>query len=207
MSHYCRTRIKICGFQKKEDVKNAIQLGIDSLGFIFADSLRQISIREAKTLLEEIPPFVTAVAVFSNPTFSQVQEIIQELPIHLLQFHGQETAEFCEQFQFPYIKGITVQSKNQIEKSFALYDNAKAILLDAPKNEKKNVFNWEWVLILWYKKPIILAGGLTAQNVKEAIRIVEPYAVDVCSGVELKEGIKDYAKMIQFIHAVRSYDD
>lgn len=200
-----RVRIKICGMTQERDIAQAIALGVDAIGLIFySKSARFISIAQAKKLLAKHPVFVDVVAVLVNPTLAQVDEIISELPIQWLQFHGEESPEFCSQFKKPYIKAIQATSTQAIEHLVAQHENAAAILLDTPSIQHGGtgeVFDWE-LIPKNLQKPLILAGGLNAANVAQAVNLYSPYAVDVCSGVEISAGVKDHGKMSQFFNAL-----
>lgn len=200
-----RIRVKLCGMTQKEDLAFAAALGVDAIGLIFApQSPRFVSLKKAKQLLESPPLFMNAVAVFVNPSAEFVQEIINELPINTLQFHGEESPEFCRQFGKPYIKAVPVNSESAIYNCAKMYKEASSILLDTPsKNHGGSGNRFDWELIPNnLDKLFILAGGLDATNIKSALRSCSPWAVDVCSGVEVAPGIKDYEKMRQFIDAI-----
>jgi phosphoribosylanthranilate isomerase len=198
-----RTRIKICGITRLEDAKAAIHAGCDALGFVFyKESPRYIALAAFKDLARVLPPFVTKVGLFVNADPAYIKEAIQSGLINVLQFHGDETPDFCRQFKFPYIKAVAVSvtvNLLQYEKNF--YD-AEALLLDASHEYLKggtgHTFDWN-LIPLSLAKPIVLAGGLTVDNVKEAIKKVKPYAVDVSGGVEESKGIKNSHKIQEFI--------
>lgn len=200
-------RIKMCGMMRLEDIKHAAILGVDAIGLIFyPDSRRFISVSQAKTLSNALPPFVDAVAVFVNPSATWVWEVLHAMPIQYLQFHGDESPEFCTQFSYPYIKAVPATSSQNILNMMHLHSTAKAILLDTPSMSCRGgggkVFNWT-VIPKHSSKPLILAGGLNALNVKEAVSQSNVYAVDVCSGIESSPGVKDYNKMSLFVNACR----
>lgn len=198
-----RTRTKICGITRLEDAKAAIHAGCDALGFVFyKESPRYIPLDAFKGLAKELPPFVTKVGLFVNADPAYITEAIQLGLVNVLQFHGDETPDFCRQFKFPYIKAVAVSSSVdllQYEKDF--YD-AEALLLDASHEHLKGgtgqTFDWN-LIPLSLSKPIVLAGGLNVDNVKEAIKKVKPYAVDVSGGVEESKGIKNSLKIQAFI--------
>ncbi len=192
---------------RREDIDYAIALGIDAIGLIFyPGSKRAVSIEKAKQLLVDVPLFMATVAVVVNPTLAGVQQIVQELPIQWLQFHGDETAAFCNQFHLPYIKMIRATSAIEIKQTMSLYPDASAFLLDTPAQGlyggTGKTFNWDDIPTQ-SPKPLILAGGLAAANISHAVAAVKPAAVDVCSGIEQSPGIKDHNKMIQFVKALR----
>lgn len=198
-----RTRTKICGITRLEDAQAAIEAGCDALGFVFyKESPRYIVLDAFKAIAKALPPFVTKVGLFVNAEPADIQKAIQSGLIDLIQFHGEETPQFCRQFEFPYIKALGVSSSVnllQYEKDF--YD-ADALLLDASNEYLKGgtgqTFDWN-LIPNSLSKPIVLAGGLTADNVKEAINQVKPYAVDVSGGVEESKGIKSSLKIQAFI--------
>jgi phosphoribosylanthranilate isomerase len=196
----------MCGMTRSEDVEHAIRLGVDAIGLIFyPKSSRFLTLEMAKLLLKNIPPFVDVVAVMVNPERAEVQQIIEELPVTLLQFHGDESPEFCHEFGMPYIKAIHTKSTGQIQQLTNEFINAKAILLDTASNTSRGgtglTFDWG-IIPDTLSKPYILAGGLNEVNVLEAIKVCTPYAVDVCSGIEALPGVKDHQKMSRFIKAL-----
>lgn len=193
---------------RSEDVQHAIQLGVDALGFVFyAKSPRAVTLEQAKLLLKNIPPFVDVVAVLVNPDKEFVQRILEELPVTLLQFHGDETPEFCQQFNMPYIKALHPFSETQILNTMNEFESARALLLDSASSGVRGgtglSFNWQ-VIPKILPKPYILAGGLNELNVTNALNQSHPFAVDVCSGIEAVPGIKDHLKMELFVNAVWS---
>lgn len=201
----------MCGMTREQDVLHAASLGADAIGLIFySKSARCVSIQQAKQLLQKLPPFVNVVAVFVNPLAVSVDEVINELPIDYLQFHGEETPEFCEQFNKPFIKAVQVTSKSIIQQHDVAYSNASAILLDSPAvNEyggTGKVFDWQ-LIPEKLTKPIILAGGLNHLTINFALKEYSPYAVDLCSGIELSPGIKDHDKMSLFVNSLREKND
>jgi phosphoribosylanthranilate isomerase len=200
----------MCGMTRAEDVAHAINLGVDAIGLIFyLKSPRYITIEPARFLLKNLPPFVSAVAVLVDPEIALVEQILDELPIHLLQFHGDESPEFCQQFDKPYIKAIRPHTADQIKQEMNRYSKAGALLLDTPSDTGKGgtglTFDWN-IIPRDLPKPYILSGGLNQGNVSEAIKI-HPYAVDVCSGIEVQPGIKDHLKMSQFIKEARKNNE
>lgn len=201
-----RTRIKICGMTNQRDIEEAAALGVDAIGLIFyPKSKRFISVQQAKLALSCAPSLVNIVAVMVNPAVLDVLQIIDELPIDTLQFHGDESAEFCRQFNKPYIKALSATTQQSLLVAMNKYEDATAILVDAPSLTEKGgtgqSFNWRIVPSV-RDKPLILAGGLTPANICKAITTVKPYAVDVCSGVEQSNGVKDRIKMMEFVNAV-----
>lgn len=192
----------MCGMTRIDDIQKAIQLGVNAIGLVFyAKSPRAVSIESAKSLLQDIPPFVNTVAVLVNPEASYVTRLLDLVPIDFLQFHGDESPAFCEQFQHPYIKALHVDEHIL----FNDYSSAKAILLDSATKTLRGgtgqTFNWERIPDA-RNKPLILAGGLNELNVASAVASCAPFAVDVCSGVELSPGVKDPMKMQRFLDAL-----
>ncbi|KGP62229.1 N-(5'-phosphoribosyl)anthranilate isomerase [Legionella norrlandica] len=191
---------------RPDDIEYAIHLGVDAIGLIFyPKSTRNVSLEKAKILVNNIPAFVDIVAVLVNPEQSFVRQIIDEIPVQLLQFHGEESPEFCKQFNKPFIKAIHPKTTMQIQQSVTEFIEARALLLDTPSNKAKGgtglTFDWR-VIPRDLPKPYVLAGGLNESNVLEAIKACHPYAVDVCSGVEALPGVKDHLKMSRFIKAI-----
>jgi phosphoribosylanthranilate isomerase len=196
----------MCGMTREEDIEHAIALGVDAIGLIFyPESSRCVSIAQAKRLLSKRSVFVDIVAVLVNPSALFVNEIIQELPGVWLQFHGNESPEFCRQFKKPYIKAVRADAAAAIYKCCTDYHDASAILLDTPSltsyGGTGKTFNWD-LIPRNLDKPFILAGGLDAANVSLAVNRSLPYAVDVCSGIEASPGIKDHRKMSQFVEVL-----
>lgn len=201
-----RVRIKICGMTCEEDIAYAATLGINAIGLVFwPKSPRFVALNQAKKLLAKLPPFMDAVAVLVNPSRSLVEEIINELPLSYLQFHGEESAEFCSQFKKPYIKALQADSAATIYQGSVDYQQASALLLDTPSRESYGgggkTFDWT-IIPSDLEKTYILAGGLHALNVNAALTQCRPYALDVCSGVEASLGHKDHEKMRLFVEAV-----
>ncbi len=191
---------------RERDIAHATSLGVDAIGLIFyPKSSRYVSVEQAKILVQNAPVFLNIVAVLVNPAASLVEQIIRELPVQCLQFHGEESPEFCTQFKKPYIKAIQANSRDFITKLSSQHRHASAILLDTPSaayhGGTGKVFDWE-VIPENSKKPLILAGGLDANNVRKAVTGRSVYAVDVCSGIEVSPGIKDHDKMSQFVNAL-----
>lgn len=206
-----RVRIKMCGMTREEDIVCAAELGVDAVGLIFyPQSPRCVSLTQAKKILHQLPLFVDAVAVLVNPSSLLVDEILNELPIVWLQFHGEESPEFCSQFKKPYIKALQVSTAASIYKYSADYQQASAILLDTPSDNSYGGTGktFDWGLIPQnLDKPFILSGGLNPTNVGPAVNKCFPYAVDVCSGIESAHGIKDHEKMSQFVSALRGKNE
>jgi len=205
-----RTRVKICGFTQIEDVSNAVTLGVDALGFVFVESSpRCVKIEQVKAMIQQLPPFVQTVGLFMDQSEQEIHEVLQEVPLNLLQFHGNEASEFCAQFKMPYIKAIPMGGGVDVLEYAAQHVESIGFLLDShafgESGGSGDVFDWEKIP-RGFDRPLILAGGLNIDNVSEAVRQVKPYAVDVSSGVEAAKGIKDQEKMAAFIRGVRNGD-
>lgn len=201
-----RTRVKICGITRAEDASAAIQHGCDAIGLVFYEpSPRYVTPATARSIAAGLPPFVNAVGLFVDADAEYVREVLSQVRLDLLQFHGDETPEYCRQFGVPYLKAVRVRPETNLLQYAAAYADAKALLLDAymPGTPGGTGTTFDWALIPRdFPKPIILAGGLDAGNVSEAIRQCRPYAVDVSGGVERQKGIKDAEKIAAFMRGV-----
>ncbi|MDX5151623.1 MAG: phosphoribosylanthranilate isomerase [Acidiferrobacterales bacterium] len=201
-----RTRVKICGITRAEDAQTAARLGADAIGMVFYDaSPRNISIEQAQALARSLPPFVCRVGLFVDADPQFVKEVMESVPLDMLQFHGNESATDCDQFHKPYIKAIRMESGLSVSERMNEFSGASAMLLDTYSTSVAGGSgeSFDWSLVPQERPmPIILAGGLHAGNVAEAIRVAHPYAVDVSSGVERDKGIKDADKMSAFINEV-----
>ena len=201
------TRIKICGLTRAVDMQVAIEAGADALGLVFyPPSPRFIDPEQAVRLAGMAPPFVSVVGLFVNAEASQVSELLAAVPIHLLQFHGDEDEAYCRQFGRPYIRAARMRPGLDLLQYAASFPSAQAILVDAfVEGYGGGGKSFDWNLIPnSMSKPLVLSGGLDADNVGEAIRRVRPAAVDVSSGVEAAKGIKDADKIRSFIAAARA---
>lgn len=201
-------RSKICGITRLEDARAAVAAGADAIGFVFyPKSPRAVTIEQAQAIIASLPPFVTTVGLFVDMPREQLQQLLVQVPLDLLQFHGDETPEQCEGFGRPYIKALRVKSGADVARQIAQYASASGVLLDTfiagVPGGTGETFDWSLVP-QGLQMPIILAGGLTPDNVQAAIKQVKPYAVDVSGGVEASKGIKDLSKVKAFIQAVRS---
>jgi phosphoribosylanthranilate isomerase len=204
-----RTRVKICGITRAQDLDNAARAGADALGFVFyGPSPRFVDPDSARELVTRVPPFVTRVGLFVNEKPAYVKSVVSTVPLDLLQFHGDEDAEYCEQFGLGYIKAARVRPGLDLIEFAHSYPTARAILLDAYVEGYGGAGQtFDWSLIPRHLPlPIILSGGLTPENVGVAIRGVLPWAVDVSSGVEAAKGIKDVARIAAFMAAVKNAD-
>ncbi len=205
-----RTRIKICGITRLQDALAAIDLGVDALGFVFVPSSpRFITAGEAKNILRQLPPFAQTVGLFMGQTHEEVAAIIRETGLNLLQFHGDESVSFCEQFDMAYIKAIPMGGGVNPVEYAAQYRRASGFLLDShakgASGGSGDKFDWQSIPS-GFDKPLILAGGLNVENVESAVKQVRPYAVDVSSGVESAKGIKSADKMKNFVQGVVAGD-
>ncbi len=207
-------RVKICGITRVEDVQLIAMSGADAMGLVFyKPSPRYVSIEQAVRLLEVLPPFVTVVGLFVNASEKYVREVMSTVSLDVLQFHGEESPEFCEQFHKPYIKAIRVKSGVNLLQCAADFHTAQGLLLDAHVEGMQGgtgaVFDWT-LIPQQCELPLILSGGLSAGNVAAGIKQVRPYAVDVSSGVEVgtgstaQKGVKDVAKIAQFMQEVKN---
>jgi len=204
-----RTRIKICGITRPGDAVAAAQAGADAIGLVFyPPSPRFLNVERAREIRDALPPFVQAVALFVNPDAAQVAQAIGRVHPALLQFHGEETPDFCAQFGLPYVKACRVTQGVDLLKYLRPFSTASGWLLDAHVEEYGGVgASFDWALVpARLERPLVLSGGLTRENVGEAVRRVRPWAVDVSSGVESSKGIKDAAKIAAFIAEVRNAD-
>ncbi len=202
-----QTRVKICGITSVEDALIAVEQGAAAIGLVFyASSPRSVTIEVAKEIVAALPPFVSVVGLFVNASKTEVEAISAQVKLDVIQFHGDETPADCEQVSLPYIKAIRVKPDTNLIQCALDFKGAKAILLDTYSDVAYGgtglVFDWK-LIPSSLTKPVILAGGLNAQNVGLAINTVQPYAVDVSGGVEQKKGIKDLAKIVEFMQAVR----
>ena len=204
-----RTRVKICGITRAEDLRAAADAGADAIGLNFyPPSPRFLSVERARGLRAALPPYVSAVAVFVNAPEADVRGVLQAVRPDALQFHGEETPAFCESFGVPYMKACRVRQGVDLLEYWRPFSGASGWLADAYVEEYGGTgkrFDWSQVPRK-LGRPLILSGGLTSANVGEAIRALRPWAVDVASGVESAKGIKDAAKMAAFITEVRNAD-
>ena len=203
-------RLKICGLTRNDDVDAAVAHGADALGFVFyPPSPRYIRPENAAVLIRRIPPFVESVGLFVNEDPATVRAICEQVPLSLLQFHGDESPEYCQQFDRPFIKAARVKPGLDLVEFALAFAGARALLLDAFVDGfggSGKTFDWK-LIPPQLSLPVILSGGLHAENVTEAIRLTRPAAVDVSSGVEVSKGIKDHAKISAFVAAVRKADE
>lgn len=200
-----RTRIKVCGFTREADLDGALALGVDAVGFVlYPPSPRAVTVARAAELARRVPPFVTRVGLFVNEDAATVEQAAREAALDLLQFHGDETAEYCERFGLPWIKAVRVRPETDLLECADRFRGARALLLDAWSDAwGGSGKRFDWSLIPpSLPTPLILSGGLDPDNVAEAVRNIRPSAVDVSSGVESAKGIKDVARVAAFISGV-----
>jgi phosphoribosylanthranilate isomerase len=204
-----RTRVKICGITRAEDARAAARAGADAIGLVFyPPSPRYLSTERAVEIRDALAPFVQTVALFVNPDAAQVAQVLQRVRPALLQFHGEETPQFCSQFGTPFVKACRVRPGVDALEYLRPFSRAAAWLFDSHVPEYGGVgeaFDWSLVPAT-QERPVIVSGGLSRENVAEAVRRVRPWGVDVSSGVESAKGIKDAAKIAAFIAEVRNAD-
>lgn len=225
MSGPRRTRVKVCGITRAADAQAAVDAGADALGFVFwAGTPRRVEVALARSIIEALPPFVSVVGLFVDPTPEEVNAVLAATRLDFLQFHGHEAAPLCRGFGRPYLKAVAVggpagagEGGRGLLESLASYGDAAGWLLDAPPAEGRpggtgRTFDWSLVPAS-LRRPLVLSGGLRAENVAEAIRRLRPWAVDVSSGVEEidasgrpRPGLKDAARVAAFIEEVRHAD-
>jgi len=203
-------KIKICGLTNKDDALNAIALNVDALGFIFYEhSPRYISPEKVETFVLDLPPFINTIGVFVNATPDYINSVVKRCKLNGIQLHGSEPPEFCTQFSLPTIKAIPVREHSDITAIPKYKGCVNGILLDT---KAENVHGgtgktFDWGLALEakeYDTPLILSGGINANNIEKALKMVGPYGIDICSGVEKEPGIKDYNKMQELIGAIKT---
>ncbi|MES9897922.1 MAG: phosphoribosylanthranilate isomerase [Sedimenticola sp.] len=201
-----RVRVKICGITTPEDAQQAVSMGADAIGLVFyPPSPRAVSVERAAEIVRDLPPFVTVVGLFVNAGRDEVADILATTRLDLLQFHGDETPEACSGHGRPFIKALRMREDLDLAAMWKHYSNAAGLLLDS---YQKGVPGGTGATFDWERIPqqmageIILAGGLSAENVEDAIRRVRPYAVDVSGGVERGKGIKDGSKITAFMRGV-----
>ena len=204
------TRVKICGITRVEDAVAAASSGADAIGLVFYQhSPRHVGIAQAKQLADALPPFVAVVGLFVNAEAAFVREVLASVPLDMLQFHGDESPVYCTQFTKPYLKAVRVKAGVDLLQCASDFRSARGLLLDAHVEgiPGGTGTGFDWALIpKRLSLPVILSGGLDAENVAAAIRQVRPYAVDVSSGVEAGKGIKDAVKIAAFINEVKQID-
>ncbi len=199
-------RVKICGITSLADAQLVVDQGVDALGLVFYEpSPRCVTIERARQIASAVGPFVTVVGLFVNPRAEFVREVLAEVPLHLLQFHGDESEDFCRQFQRPYMKALRMRPELDLDAAIEAYPSAAGILLDAYRKGVPGgtgeTFDWQRVP-QQAPLPIVLAGGLCADNVAQAIAQTQPYGVDVSGGVESAPGCKGAIEVAAFMDQV-----
>lgn len=200
-------RVKVCGITRNEDAQSAIKAGVDAIGFVFwPQSPRYIDPESAYHIASRIPSFITVVGVYVDPDASWVEQTIQKVKLNLLQFHGDESPEFCAQFSVSYIKAIRVKEDTDLLQYAQRYETAKGLLVDTytvgMPGGTGHTFDWK-LIPSRLPLPLILSGGLNSENVSNAIRETRPWAVDVSSGVEVAKGIKNEEKIFAFMQGTK----
>lgn len=205
-----RTRIKFCGITRIEDAVQAARLGVDAIGLVFTRrSPRFVALEQARAVVAALPPLTGVVALFMDDEAEWVREVEQIVRPHILQFHGRENDDFCAGFDTPHIKAVAMGSEADVQIRLAAHPHACGFLLDghAAGTQGGRGQGFDWTRIPdGMDRPLILAGGMHADNVAAAIRQVRPWAVDVSSGIESEPGVKDAAKMAALIAAVHAAD-
>lgn len=210
-----RTRVKICGITRIEDGIAAAHAGADAIGLVFwSRSPRAVTVAQARAIVSALPPFVAPVGLFVDAAPGEVHDVLAQVPLAMLQFHGHETAPFCRSFGRPYLKAVAASVETDLLESLSPFDDAAGVLVDAPPSDglpggTGRTFDWS-LLPARLPRPLVLSGGLTPGNVREAVQRLRPWAVDVSSGVEAQDaagtpmkGIKDAARIAAFIEEVR----
>jgi len=213
-----RTRIKICGITRVEDGVAAARAGADAIGLVFwPGTPRRVDVARARAIAAALPPLVSTVGLFVDPSADEVRAVLDAVPLCALQFHGHEDAALCRAFGRPYLKAIPVGAEGDLLESLSSYGDAAGVLLDAPPSDglpggTGRTFDWNRIPAA-LPLPLVLSGGLNAGNVGDAIRRARPWAVDVSSGVEAlgadgrpQKGIKDAARIAAFVAEVRHAD-
>jgi len=200
-----RTRVKICGITRPQDAEFIAEMGADAIGLVFySASPRAVTVAQASQIVASLPPFVSVVALFVNAAVSEVEACLASLSVDILQFHGDESPDYCVQFGLPYMKAIRMREDTDLKELAKQYHHASALLLDSYQagvpGGTGRVFDWSMIDTI--DKPIILAGGLTVENVASAIKQVQPYAVDVSGGVEGDKGFKEKTMIEAFMQEV-----
>ena len=201
-------RVKICGITRVEDGITCARLGADAIGLVFyAPSPRHVSVDQARAIMAALPPFVTTVGLFVDAAPTEVHAVLAQLPLDMLQFHGNETPEYCRGFGRSYLKAVRVKPGADLVQYASAYPDAKGLLLDAHvegiAGGTGQAFDWS-LIPAQLPLPVVLSGGLNSANIAEAIRRIQPAAVDVSSGVEATKGIKDTEKIAAFMQGVRN---
>lgn len=205
-----RTRVKICGITRPEDALVAAECGVDAIGLVFyPKSPRYVDAEQAKAIIAALPPFVTAVGLFMDAQADDITSVVKSVPLDCLQFHGDECLADCSQYSLPYIKAVAMQDGIDYALYSASYPDAAGFLLDSHSSGQAGgtgkAFDWSQIPKK-QDRPLILAGGLRPENVAEAISQVQPYGIDLSSGVESTPSVKDAAKIQNLMKEVRRID-
>jgi phosphoribosylanthranilate isomerase len=201
-------RVKICGITRAEDGLAAAAAGADAIGLVFAASPRRVTAAQAQAIVRVLPPFIKVVGLFVDAAEAELREVLRQVPLDLLQFHGRESPEYCRAAGRPYIKTIAMQAGIDVAAEAARFSDAAGLLFDAwhPALAGGSGETFDWARVpRGLPQPVILAGGLTSDNVAAAVRAVQPYAVDVSSGVEVSKGIKSAEKIAAFIRNAKNF--
>jgi len=204
-----RTRVKICGLREPEHARVAAEAGADAVGVVFhKPSPRYVEPAAAAAVVAALPPYVTAVGLFVNEPADSLRAILARVRLNLLQFQGDEEPDFCASFGIPFVRAVPMEEGADLVELSLRFSRARALLLDAhvPGERGGTGRTFDWSRIPKLPMPVILSGGLTAENVGQAVREVRPWAVDVSSGVERSRGVKDPGKIVEFIRSVRRED-
>lgn len=201
-------KVKICGIRREEDLKKAIELNFDAIGFILCKSKRQISLEEAIKLSKLTPPFLSLVAVVKDPSFEEIEKIIKSRAFTHIQFHGIESPELIEKIPLKTIKAIPIRDEKDLELANHYIEAVDMLLFDTKLGRETGgtgkAFNWSVLKKYSRKKPFILAGGIGIHNVREAIKETKPDVIDVNSSLEIAPGIKDQRKMEEFMKTIKA---
>ena len=205
-----RTRIKVCGFTDPENAVAAASKGIDAIGLVFyPPSPRHITLEQAQKIVAAVPAFVTTVGLFVDASKGAIEDVLSQVPIDLIQFHGDETATFCRSLERPFVKAVRMRPETDLMHIAEDFHDASALLLDTyhPDLKGGTGHHFDWNLIPEnFPIPIVLAGGIGVENAQQAIGQVQPYALDVSSGVERYKGMKDINKIVELITEVELGD-
>ncbi len=202
-----QARVKICGITSPEDGLDAAHCGADAIGLVFyPPSPRAVTPEQAAEILQLLPPFVTTVGLFVDEAPEQIERILQQIPLDLLQFHGNESPEYCTAFGRPWMKAIRMRPDVDLQQECQRYSAASALLVDAYQpgvpGGTGETFDWQRIPAE-LDKPLVLAGGLSVENVAQAVEQITPWAVDVSGGVEQRKGVKSLEKVKQFIESAK----
>jgi phosphoribosylanthranilate isomerase len=199
------TKVKVCGIRRQEEAEWAVEAGADAIGFVFAESRRKVDVEKAAEISRFVSPDLLKIGVFVNESKERLEEIFHLVQLDYVQLHGDESVEFCETLNLPFIKAISVKERKDIDSIDEF--PGEMVLLDSGKGPQRGgngtTFNWDYAHSINIPQQLILAGGLNPDNVREAITKVRPYMVDVSSGVET-DGKKDRLKMEAFIREAKS---